>query len=62
MRASELLEMLKQFHPDSQVDLYNVIPLSEGGSKYMKLAIDKLYLEDDGAVITVELRAKGLRE
>ena len=62
MRANELLQMLKQFHPDSQVDIYNVIPTPEGRDKYIKLKVDKLYLEDDGAVITVELRAMGIRE
>jgi hypothetical protein len=56
------MEQLKRFHPDSQVDLYNVVPLPTGGNKYLKLQADKVYLEDDGAIVTIELKAIGVRE
>ena len=62
MRLGEILQQLKQFHPDSQVDIYNVIPLPEGEHKYMRLKLDRLYLEDDGATITIELSGTGLKQ
>lgn len=60
MRLHDMLQRLQQFHPDSQVDIYNVIPTPEG-AKYLKLEFDRVYLENDGAVITIELHGTRVR-
>jgi hypothetical protein len=61
MRLHDLIQQLKQFHPDSQVDMYHVIPSPDGAKTYMKLSPSAMYLEDGGAVITIELTATGVR-
>jgi hypothetical protein len=62
MRLHELTKQLGQYHPDSQVDMYHVVPSPDGTKTYMKLEPETVYLEDGGAVITIELTSIGVRQ